>query len=115
MVAFITIDYFSIKLYNVGMTISVSKVETISPVIKATAIGVKNELADNANGIKPTTVVIVVSIIGLNLLLTEDLHASSIDSPSCLALLIYSISNIALFTTIPIKAKSPNPAVNENG
>ena len=58
------------------MTIKVNNVETMSPPMSANAIGIKKELLDNAIGTKPITVVVVLSIIGLNLLSTEFRQAS---------------------------------------
>ena len=79
----------------VGITIRVKKVETNRPDINVTAIGVKNELPDNARGKSPIIVVMVLSMIGLNLLFREDMHESMTESPSLIALLMCS-SNILL-------------------
>lgn len=43
-----------------------STVDTSSPPISASAIGVKNELPEVARGTSPMTVVMVLSMIGLN-------------------------------------------------
>lgn len=102
-------------LYMVGMTIRVKNVDTMSPDISVTAIGVKNELPDRARGKRPMTVVIVLSIIGRNLLLREDSQASFIEMPFFISPFICSISKMALFTTIPMRLASPRPAVKENG
>lgn len=99
----------------VGITIIVKKVETNRPDINVTAIGVKNELPDNARGRSPIIVVIVLSMIGLNLLLREDMQESITVSPSLIALLICSSNNMALLTTIPIRLANPRPAVKEKG
>ena len=99
----------------VGITIKVKNVETKSPDIRVTAIGVKKELPDNAKGNSPIMVVMVLSMMGLNLLLREEVHESITKSPSLMALLICSSRSMALLTTIPIKLAKPSPAVKENG
>lgn len=80
---------------------NVKIVDTISPLINETAIGVNIGLPESTSGIRPITVVVVVRIIGLNLLSTASIQASSALWPSFLAVVIYSISRIALLTTTP--------------
>ena len=95
----------------VGTTVMVINVATNNPPSKAMAIGLKNELSAKAKGIKPKIVVTELSRMGLILFPTESLHASTTDMPFFLALLMYSIRRIPLFTTIPSKLVAPKPTV----
>ena len=64
------------------MTTNVKMVDTMSPHISAIAIGLKISLPEKTSGVSPITVVIVLSMIGLNLLSTASMHAASIFFPS---------------------------------
>lgn len=72
----------------VGITIRVKSVATPKPFIKATAIGLIKLEPQNAKGTNPMIVVVVLNKIGLSLLPAEFLHASWMDLPCFLSLLI---------------------------
>ena len=91
--------------------VKVRMVETNNPPISAIDIGEKNELRERISGINPNIVVTELNKIGRILFSTESIHASLIFNPFFLALFIYSIKSIALFTTIPNKLAIPRPTV----
>ena len=75
------------------------------------AIGIRNcacLLSSKIRGAKPTTVVIEVRKIALNLARPASYRASSKDNPSLKLLLNFPINTRPSFTIIPIKAIIPS-------
>ena len=82
------------------------------------AIGTRNwawKLFSRIKGAKPTKVVIVVNIIGLNLFFPALITASFIVIPCFRFLLYLSSITIASLTKMPIKATTPHTLIIDNG
>ena len=95
-------------VHTAGITSNVSTVEASKPEIMAHAIGGHSVELESANGNSPATVVAVVSRMGRVRRSTAVRTASRIALPFSSSRSITSSSTMALFTTMPTSAITPN-------